>query len=214
MITTVPFQGFYCSDHDHALDQAIEQMFQDDRGDANHGLVEAATWACDWKKVHATYASKYVEAFAAEFEIRLKFESLKSPREYNFSTDIVYATISQRQVRELFRDTDKATLDKVAASRFTSCSGFISFYSPEWRTWGSVDTWDHNQVGTLLECLIEKEGRTRWNSYGEFDLMQVYRDNGDFDDWICSAIPQDELRRFFRIHQYLLKRQARNLETT
>ena len=37
MLTTVPFSGFYESLHDSQIDDCLERMFADDRGDAEVG---------------------------------------------------------------------------------------------------------------------------------------------------------------------------------
>ena len=34
--------------------------------------------------------------------------------------------------------------------RFQSYDGFVSFYDPDYTTWGDLSEWDENQLGTLL----------------------------------------------------------------
>lgn len=50
MITTIPFSGFYCTLHESALDDAVEQMFSTDGCVVNHGLVDRAQFECEWRE--------------------------------------------------------------------------------------------------------------------------------------------------------------------
>lgn len=212
MLTTIPFSGFYNSLHDSEIDQTIEQMFSDrDTGsETNPGLESALFNNCDFRKVHTSYAADYCENFAEEFKLpSLKFESLNSPREYNFATDRIFANIELSDLREALRRVDKSELAKLAREKFTSRSGFISFYNPDVNTWGDLTTWDHNQCGTLLECLADQETSDSdgFTSYTEFDLMERARCNGRLNSWVESATPN--IQRLYKIHDYLETRAAR-----
>lgn len=99
--------------------------------------------------------------------IGMTFESMDSPREYNFSTDRVYGLIPLKVMRELFRRSKAeghATLAAVVADRFTSRSGFISSYPSDLGDWlaeaGRLQDWDHNALGTLLIAGLRMAGVT------------------------------------------------------
>jgi len=204
MITTIPFDGFYESVHSSNIDFAEEGLFQNDRGDANGPLNERFYWLANYSHVLAKYAQDYAETFAREFEIDLKFESLSSPREYNFTTDRIFCEISRKEVRRLFREVNKIALYKLAKERFTSRDGFSSFYDPYWKNWGSVDKWDHNQIGTLIAAFV--------GDFDEGDLMQDVDCNGDLTNWLYESVPADkkaELDRLCHIHDYLREREGR-----
>ena len=117
------------------------------------------------------------ESYQAD-SIGMTFESMDSPREYNFSTDRVYGLIPLKVIRELFRRSKAeghATLAAVVAERFTSRSGFMSFYPSDLGGWlaesGRLQDWDHNQLGTLLIAGLRMAGvdlesdETRWSLY-------------------------------------------------
>lgn len=205
MLTTVPFSGFYYSLHDSELDSALEQMFSDrDSGTrVNRGLHERAYFSIDWQMVHAKYAAAYVDAFADEFGIALKFESLQSPREYNFTTDRIFAEVSEDEVRRLLLDVDLGDFTAAAKAEFTSRSGFHSFYDPDWRTWGDVLEWDHNQVGALLIAVAGPD----FDQYAELNLMEFARDNGRFDEWLYDCGPK--VHRLMGVRDYLEQRASR-----
>lgn len=201
MLTTLPFAGFYGSSHDSNLDLALERLFSDRATGChiNQGLMNRAFDSIDWQMVHTKYASAYVDAFADEFGIDLKFESLQSPKYYNFETDRIFCEISEDEVRRLLLDVDLGDLTTCAKERFTSRSGFHSFYDPDWRTWGDVLEWDHNQVGTVLEALA-------WD-LDELTLMEPAECNGRFDEWMTAD--NEKVCRLLNIHDYLQVREAR-----
>lgn len=207
MLTTIPFSGFYYSLHDSALDSALESVFSDDNGNARDSILYAAQDATDWRKVHQNYADEYAAAFAAEFNLPLQFESIKSPREYNFSTDVIYCTISTENAAWLFDTCDKTLLHKIARETFTSRGGFISFYDPDFTEWGDILTWDHNQVGALIRAHVAEQNPD-FDSWAEFYLMESAQCNGAFDNWIFESNPA-KINRLADINSYLNTRAGR-----
>ena len=207
MLTTIPFSGFYYSLHDSALDSALESIFLDDRGDKRDSIFYAAQDATDWRQVHQNYAAEYAAAFAAEFKLPLQFESMKSPREYNFSTDIIYCTINPNDAARLFDTCDKALLDKIARETFTSRDGFASFYDPDFTPWGDILTWDHNQLGVLIRAHVTEQNPD-FDQWAEVELMESAQCNGVFDNWIFGSNPE-KLNRLAEINSYLNNRAGR-----
>lgn len=107
----------------------------------------------------------------------MQFESLHSPKFYNFQTDIIFAHISTDEIKRIYSLVNKDDFEEVAKEWFTSCPGFISFYSPNIETWGDIETWDHNQLGALLTAYVGEieehhlmEGF--WCNGGIYDLLQ------------------------------------------
>lgn len=207
MLTTIPFSGFYCSLHDSALDSAIEAIFSDVNGTARHALVCKARDAADWRMVHNAYAAECAAAFAAEFKLPLQFESMRSPKEYNFYTDIIYCTISAENAAWLFDTCDKALLDKIARETFTSRDGFASFYDPDFTDWGGILTWDHNQLGVLVRAHVTEQNPD-FDQWAEFDLMESAQCNGRLENWIFESNPK-ALNRLAGINSFLNKREGR-----
>lgn len=203
MLTTVPFSGFYSSFHDACLDATLGSMFSDRETGCypNKDLLDAAYGAVMWGHVHHQYASHYCQEFAHEYKLSLSFESLQSPKYYNFETDRILATIDEDEVRRLFEEVDPDDLTAIAKERFTSCDGFISFYDPDWHTWGGVLEWDCNQVGTLLLAWLRKEDPD-FDQYADLSLME----NADIEHWLSQG---KEMERLLRIHDYLQERAER-----
>lgn len=93
--------------------------------------------------------------------LRLTWAAMESPREYNFSTDRIFANIPASIIRKLWtisKEDEHATLSHVAERRHTSRDGFISGYRNDWRQWGKLADWDHNQLMTLLIAACEARG--------------------------------------------------------
>lgn len=207
MLTTIPFSGFYYSLHDSALDSALESIFSDDSGDVRPEIMRHVFDATDWRQVHQKYAAEYAAAFAREFNLPLHFESMKSPREYNFSTDIIYCTVSADNAARLFDTCDKTLLHKIARETFTSHDGFMSFYDPDFTEWGDVLTWDPNQLGVLIRAHVTEQNPD-FDSWAEISLMEPAQCNGVFDNWIFGSNPE-KLNRLADINSYLNKRGCR-----
>lgn len=207
MLTTIPFSGFYCSLHDGALDSAIESIFSDDSGDVRPEIMRHVFDATEWRMVHNAYAAEYAAAFAAEFNLPLQFESMKSPREYNFSTDVIQCTIGAEEAYRLFAACDKTLLAEIARDTFTSRAGFMSFYDPDFTEWGDVLTWDHNQLGALIRAHVAEQNPD-FDVWVELELMESVQCNGRLENCIFESNPQ-KLNRLSRINDYLNKREGR-----
>jgi hypothetical protein len=210
-LTTIPFAGFYSTWHDYELDQALEMMFTDRASgtELNDRLHMEAFDGIAWQGVHIQYAKAYCDAFAEEFEIALTFESLQSPRFYNFETDRVFAEIDLKEVRRLFKETPREIFDAVIEEEFTSRSGFISSYPNTLDEWPVIPEWDHNHIGALIKAHVRHcNNGEDMDQDREFSLMERYRDNGRFDEWLCEA-GTPKFNRALRIMDYLEERKER-----
>ena len=145
MLATIPFSGFYESVHMDALEREGEEFP-----------------GADWRKVFFSYAKAYATEYLHAACIVGEFESLESPREYNFSTDRIFVDIPADEVRRMLATVDMETLAQVAKDRHTTRPGFISFYSPQVGDWGSVETWDCNQLETLIIAFVDDDERGYW----------------------------------------------------
>lgn len=200
----LPFSGFYEALHDSAIDDAFTKMFEYDNGDTNTDLLNRAWGRVNFRHTFEKYAEAYAESFAHEFEFKtLEFESLQSPKFYNFTTDHIFCTIESAECEVMFTATDKARLSEVCAEMFTSRDGFASFYSPNWGNWGEVYTWDHNQLSALLRAFIPAD----FDQWRECDIVEDVIGNGYLDDWILKSNP--DVLRMVNIADYLRRRAER-----
>lgn len=215
----IPFSGFYESWHDVEFDTAIEMMFNSGGylSSEQYGALQLRFWeTIDWHAAQTAYASDYVSNFAAELGLKsVEFEEMVSPREYNFTTDRLFAKFDADELRALFARADvREMLDKVAADMFTSRSGFMSYYSPDVASWGAdVSEWDANQRGALVHAaanVIIADGE-EFDQEKECDLMESDRGNGAIDEYLWSNTTDNAVmgNRCDKVAKYLEKRATR-----
>jgi len=110
------FGGFYHSEHSETIENNIE--------------VYGYDWEeIDYKKTHLNYCDSYLNKLSAELEINLKFIQLDSPREYNFTTDKILCSISNKDFNTLLDVYDTKELFNYIEEHSKSRDGFSSFYS-------------------------------------------------------------------------------------
>jgi len=200
----IPFAGFYGSHHDAELDYTAERMLADESGEPVRGLTDRLTYSCDWRAVHTEYAKRFAEEYCEAVGIAgAAFESMSSPREYNFTTDRIFIKLPLEEAQRMLREVSRETMHTVAGERHLSRSGFISFYSANWQTWGEVYKWDHNQLQTLIEAYA----RDMADEVDELYLMSSASENGQLESWIESNTP--DITRLYRVHDYLRTRETR-----
>jgi len=188
-----PFAGFYETWHSDRVDQVEEQMFSGDDGNITSQAAYEAFWEnLNYGPVYAKYAEAYVAALAHVLKIPLAYEEMVSPREYNFETDRLFAKISRSDLAKMLRAVRGKRLADKAADWFTSRSGFISSYPNSVSRWGRVADWDHNQVGAVLSCCIDKLHEERAIP-DERDIAEEHIDSDQIDGWLCAATEGDSL---------------------
>lgn len=196
-LATLPFfEGFYNSSLSGAVDSYEEreaewmsekecsQEHEPDTYQPEHLRISASEYCelffecCNYRNVYLKVAQFWVEAFdlwckenLGTPEKSFVWESMSSPREYNFTTDRVFAHVPEGVVRMLFDRSAKdghKVLAQVIKDTFTSYDGFMSFYSNSIEAWleKPLEKWDHNEVGTLIAAAIKASGEC--HSRGEF----------------------------------------------
>lgn len=183
LLVNIPFSGFYESKWSQAIDQEEERHIEYSATDTDMDrednecrhpeplrlneseLAEIYLRATNYGVAYEQVARSFVESFNTHwsavigFPLRLTFESMSSPREYNFQTDRIFCHVPVSVARRLFalsRREKHATLRKVLNERHTSQSGFISFYSNSLAEWleKPVSEWDWNELGSLLRAVM------------------------------------------------------------
>ena len=200
MLTTIPFSGFYESKWSGELDN-VENNFIENEAEDDDTLDESEVsvlvdkfrqYETQMQYVAKKYVGYFNDKFKEEFGIALglRFESLKSPREYNFSTDIIYAHIDEEVVRRLLDDLEESKLSDMIRERFTSCDGFISFYPNRIDRWKDkpIEEWNYNEVGTILEAYVAQVEDFEW------DVYYTMCDRSVFDTALDNGMDWDKYR--------------------
>ena len=185
MLINIPFAGFYESWYSGELDE-VQERFVEYEVEKNPGLdpviPNKALWkAADYGKAYDYIARAYVDHFNKhildeyELDLGLKFESMQSPREYNFATDRIFCEISEENVRKLRSAVSDPALRQAIRERFTSRSGFISSYPNDLEAWNpDPTTWDHNELGTLLVALLDDDEDWDWKIFESTQNRNVF----------------------------------------
>jgi hypothetical protein len=184
------FPGFYNTDFDsdYEEEREIENINEDRR---ENGFTDEIEWS-DCEFDHKAYFNRVSKDFCSNLEhmlkekgyvTRLEIEALVSPREYNFTNDSINVVVELNTENILniqdaiFPNWDK--FDKYIKDKYTSCSGFSSFYSNVPKDWTEMtDSFsdfsksDH-YLGSILEFICQIEEIT------VFEMMQTMSENGD-----------------------------------
>lgn len=214
----IPFSGFYESWHDAEFDNYLEYMFDPEGCSADYAgpLTQRFFDTINWRAAHTAYAKAYAENFAAALGCKVcEWEEMVSPREYNFSTDRLFAKFDAVELRAMLARADiREELDAVAADMFTSRDGFMSSYSPDVASWcDDLAEWDYNQMGALLQAaanvIICNGGE--FDQSVEFDLMETDRCNGAIDGWLWNNTTDGAVmgNRCDKVARYLAAREER-----
>lgn len=206
------FPGFYESSLSQTLDYAKEREAEYNAERETSQQYHPETYqpeelrldSCDYGEIlmdcvnyrdaHEAMARDYVESFdnwAADSlgtpADSFVFESMTSPREYNFSTDQVYAIVPLAVMESLHRSTDAAKLAALITQRHSSRDGFISFYANDLESWEAkpFDEWDHNEMGTMLCAAIAATGASdTMRDEIEYPIYEAYHEYLDKHcDW-------------------------------
>lgn len=209
----LPFPGFYESIYSDAIDREAEQWAEYEVSDQQtedgvplelhldeDTLAEILLDVTDYGTIELVIARAHVEAVdyvtkdTLGFALNLDFEEMTSPREYNFETDRVFASITYGRVLRLAalsRRDDHRALARTIRERFTRRAGFAPYYSNDLETWlgKPLASWDHNEIETLLLAVSEYDLRSDEN------LAIYYRIDDDFYDAWESSVNWPELDR-------------------
>ena len=163
---------------------------------------DAARGCCDWVEYQ-------LQAALGDDKVKVVFESIHSPREYNFANDSINCkiTVDEEKVLQYLRD-HKESFAEYLKDNFTSYDGFHSFYSNQLEDWlpeagFPVPGWTDAQQGAVLDFII-RDYKT-WNSEGpEWDMFYSATDGiyageymevkKDFED-ILKSDPVKELNK-------------------
>ena len=93
--------------------------------------------------------------------IKIEFQAIQSPKFYNFSNDSINVAVkvNLKALIGLIAERRESAA-KYFKDKYTSCSGFISFHSPDIENWlneGYIIENTAHRVGALLDCLASIE---------------------------------------------------------
>lgn len=224
----ISFPGFYESFIDPA--HVIENMreYQKESYDCSDKALAAYWEECDSAFRPELYKEEVGKVWVSNYESTLdtlgvkvpslSFAAIRSPREYNFSTDSCECEISAADLVKVFeyalsiqRSEDGSreeysgekidgfyTFADYVAERLRPCSGFMPYYSQDLADWGPVTEWGCAQTEVLFDFVLNEQDI--WNEFGpDEDLVceceeAAAANDPDFDDFI-EAYREKEARK-------------------
>lgn len=138
----------------------------------------------------------FVEA-NCEFIKSVTFENICSPKFYNFSNNSANVTIviKKREFKKYLND-NKEALDEYLRERYTSCSGFSSYYSNSFEAWkGETSNFVNlsgHYLGSLLQFYFDNEDITEYDAY---EVNEVYIENYITIDRVSFADLDDDRKK-------------------
>ena len=191
-LVKIPFSGFYNSIHDSVIDSALEYESEcyADSDKANDIILDALN-VNHYDKIREALSKVFVEGvnelFWYEYDINLdlEFDSLKSPKFYNYSTDEIYCYVANDKINELVALLDNENdFIKALKDKYKSRDGFIVFDS----TLQAIDNKDYSLFFSDLLCqLID---------FDKIDNNEYYHDRAS--ETVLNNLPEclyDELSK-------------------
>ena len=205
MVTTIPFEGFYYSTYDSEINGCIDNELQYFESEFNLNENELETlrggyWCKNTKEFLENFSKKYAESFICEIksetgiDLDANFESLQSPKEYNFLNDRIFIEMPEKNAIKFINyvlQNHKKELEILIKQNFTSGEGFISKYKNNLQLWGNPGEWDHNQIGTCFEIFQHLEN----DIYDTYLLHEWLLNN------IESTLSDDALRIINKLNE-------------
>jgi len=209
-IATIPFQGFYDSIYSYSIEGEIENTAEWYAEDYNLSDKQKETLASGYleknrSEFYYNVSKDYAEGFIYEIEretglsLNASFESVESPREYNFATDRLFIELPEESAvafTNYILANHKEELEELIKQRFTTRSGFISNYKNTLEAWGNPIEWDYNQLGTCFEIFAHLEDSI-------YDCYSIYESisNGlqdtlsdEAENMLAKCIEEKEIR--------------------
>lgn len=164
VLVKVPFTGFYCTVLESLIDGEINQYYDwyaEENGkdipehEINYRAIFeyiAKKWCFVWSD-SLFWEMRHNAGIDDDLYMELSFESLQSPKYYNFETDKIYAYCAFETLEKLYNHFTKYGFKEWLWERMRPCSGFIPHYSNCLEDWGNIEDWDYNQWGLFLEWL-------------------------------------------------------------
>ena len=172
--STIPFCGFYESfisdDIDYQIGQQIEwdtdiyDLNEDEQQVLDDSYL-SVNRSYFYNQIAEDYTNFYIEILNRRlegFELKVKFNLITSPKEYNFETDRIFIDIEKDHAIDFIKyiiKNYKKELEEKIKQRFTSRSGYWSHYKNTLDSWTQdYSEWDCNMIGTCFELFdLEEE---------------------------------------------------------
>ena len=156
----------------------------------------------DYEKALAQQCCEWVEDQLQQIlddkDIKVEFEEVSSPREYNFRNDSIDCTVTVDLDKVMnFVKESSEEFQKYLEEEYTSYDGFHSYYSSKIADWLDPEEWTlTHQVGAVLDFVI-KEWFHRNHRYADESMLWYAEDFTPMEYIDGNAALPDILRSEF-----------------
>jgi hypothetical protein len=200
------FPGFYGTIFEPDETSEIE-YFTDLRIQNKLTAVTYNQYRFDYDQYHEDIAKScvsFLESELKDFITSISFEHIVSPKEYNFSNDSINILVKLSKENEnsilAFIQNNQSAFEDYLRDRYTSRSGFMSFYSNNIEDWMfnfSETLENKHQLGSILNFICHVNGITSEDLYYSCDHVHLSVLNGDeleFDEYcpVCKTFVSAE----------------------
>lgn len=164
------FVGFYNT----FLEYDNEEYDIDDYNETNGTELKYDDFNWDYRDYMERTSREFVSKLESELKyhlpIEFEYQSLYSPKEYNFTTDSIYVNVHVN-IDDIYGiiNENKELARQYFLDQYTSRDGFISFHSNNLEDWLNKEYILENsshRIGALLDCicsfLINKDDIYYW----------------------------------------------------
>lgn len=194
-MTLPAFSGFYNTSHTAAIDEEAESLVSRDGGFAMAALNQ---FYCT-RRMMEEYAKAFVERWnehiqnSLGFDPQIKFDSLWSPREYNFYTDTITVEVPRKTLDRMVSELGPDVWPAVLREHLTPVSGFSPCYpadanAPEWDL-EHVDKWQPPQIELLCEAWLISSDIS--SDDAEQAIIYRMREEGDIHNLVWTHAPEE-----------------------
>ncbi len=186
----------------------------------SEAFAQAAFESTDYSAVHMEASQYWIENLVSvlsselDYTLDATWESMTSPRFYNFETDRVFCFIPWTQLEAMKAELQgKPQLAERIKRRFTSRSGFSSFYSNELQEWEAkpLREWDHNETGTLLDSFIRHKCEESGADFDDIESAVNTLDSGNGESSACIDAGRDYDKLFNKLRDTIAEAMAEHL---
>jgi hypothetical protein len=144
------------------------------------------------KKVVEYYNDNLAYYFGNDCSIGFEYQSLYSPKEYNFTSDSINIKVNfdDRFINVLkeYINENINEFEEYIKNRYTSCSGFISFYSNNYKDWiDYINNEDLQNNEHYMGCFLDFVVKNETSDITEdiyFHCYEHYNSNGYIDSFV------------------------------
>lgn len=178
----IPFPGFYCSLIEGELEDKEREIIEETR-EAVPSIADGIEFTysdSNWMSIARAWTSAYISDLEKRYSGLPSLDAIQavrvySPREYNFETDKCAVAIPESTARALlaFAEGSAAISEGVRQESFADyCaeamrprSGFIPFFSQDYREWGDISEWNNAQLELIFSYLLPESEATDFGLY-------------------------------------------------